>query len=193
MSKTRRLTQIGVLSALAIVLMLFSIPLPFMPEFLRLDLAELPALIGLFTLGPWGAVMVELIKNLIHLTTTRTVGIGEFANFIVGSSLVLGTYQGLKRELGLWLSLGVGVITMTVVAALTNLFILIPLYAWYLGIPMESLISLGNKANSRIIDLTSFILWGIVPFNLLKGCLVAVSAASVFPRIKRWMKSKDSF
>ena len=57
MNHTRWLTHVGVLSALSVALMFFSIPLPFLPDFLRLDLAELPALVGLFTLGPLGALL----------------------------------------------------------------------------------------------------------------------------------------
>jgi Predicted membrane protein len=191
MNRTRWLTQVGVLGALSAVLMFFSIPLPFVPDFLRLDLAELPALVGLFTVGPLGAVAIEGIKNIVHLMSTRTFGIGEMANFIIGSSLVLGTYWGLRWSLGMWLSLMVGVLVMAICAGFMNFFLLIPLYAWALGIPIETLVSLGHAANPHIIDLRSLILWGIMPFNLVKGCLVSVAAASVLPRLKRWLNSEE--
>lgn len=191
MDRTRWLAHVGVLAGLSAVLMFFSIPIPFLPDFLRLDLAELPALVGLFTLGPLGAIAIEGIKNIIHLVSTRTFGIGEFANFIVGSSLILGTYFCIRQRWGMWFSLMGGVLVMTICAALVNLFILIPLYAWALGLPIEALVKIGQAANSRIIDLTSLIIWGIVPFNLVKGCIVAAVAAAVLPRIKRWLESEE--
>lgn len=191
MNQTRWLTHIGILSALASVLMFLSVPLPFLPDFLRLDLAELPALIGLFTLGPVGAIAIEGIKNLIHLVSTRTFGIGEFANFMVGSSFILGTYWGLRCQFGTWLSLALGVLVLTFSAAIVNLFVLIPLYSWALGIPVEALVKLGQAANPQIVDLVSLIIWGIVPFNLVKGILVASAAAVVLPRLKKWMDAEN--
>ena len=182
---TRWLSQVGVLSALSIILMFLSFPLPFLPGFLKLDLAELPALIGLFTLGPWGAVAIEGVKNLIHLTGTRTFAVGELANFLIGTALIMGTYGGTKLGWGLRSSLATGVIVMTVCAGLVNLFILIPLYALVLGIPEEALVKIGQTTNPKIVDLTSLILWGIVPFNLIKGSLIGVAALAVLPRLKR--------
>ena len=79
---------------------------------------------------------------------------------------------------------------MTLFAALTNRFFLIPLYAWVLNFPLEVMISLGNKANSSIVDLTGLIVWGIIPFNLIKGLLVSSVAAVVVPRVTEWFKSK---
>ena len=82
-------------------------------------------------------------------------------------------------------SLATGVIVMTVCAGLVNLFILIPLYALVLGIPVEALVKIGQTTNPKIVDLTSLILWGIVPFNLIKGSLIGVAALAVLPRLKR--------
>lgn len=190
MRRSQWIAYVGILSALAALLMFFSFPIPFIPDFLRLDLAELPALVGLFILGPWGAIAIEGLKNLIHLLSTRTFGIGEIANFIIGCSLILGVQLGIRRKWGLWLSLFSGVVLMTLFAALTNRFFLIPLYAWVLNFPLEVMISLGNKANSSIVDLTGLIVWGIIPFNLIKGLLVSSVAAVVAPRVTEWFKSK---
>ena len=46
----KHLTLIGMMGALASVLMLFRFPLPFMPPFLSFDLAGVPELIGGFVL-----------------------------------------------------------------------------------------------------------------------------------------------
>ena len=187
MNHTRWLTHVGVLASLSVVLMFFSIPLFFLPDFLRLDLSELPALIGLFTLGPLGAIAIELVKNMIHLASTRTFAIGELANFLIGTSLILGTYWGIRKKWHLWLSLSFGVFIMTLSAALVNYFILLPLYAWAMGIPVEMFVKMGQAANPKIIDLTGLILWGIVPFNLIKGGLIVTVAAVVLPRLKGWI------
>ena len=191
MNHTRWLTHAGVLSALSVVLMFFSIPLPFLPDFLRLDLAELPALVGLFTLGPLGAIAIEVIKNLVHLIGTRTFAIGELANFLIGSSLILGTYIGIRFRWSLWASLVVGVFCMTLCGAVVNLFILLPLYAWVLGVPLDAFVKIGKAANPRILDLTGLILWAIVPFNLVKGSVIAAVAAVILPRLKGWNEERQ--
>ena len=45
-NKIRTMAQIGMLSAIATVLMLFEIPLPFAPSFYEIDFSEVPILIG---------------------------------------------------------------------------------------------------------------------------------------------------
>ena len=42
----KALVQIGMLSAIAIILMMFEIPLPFAPTFYKIDLSEVPVLVG---------------------------------------------------------------------------------------------------------------------------------------------------
>ena len=51
----------GMLGALAAVLMLFEVPLPFIaPSFYGLDLSEVPILVGTFALGPAAGVLMEV-------------------------------------------------------------------------------------------------------------------------------------
>ena len=45
------MVQVGMLSAIATVLMLFEIPLPFAPSFYEIDFSEVPVLIGCFING----------------------------------------------------------------------------------------------------------------------------------------------
>ena len=58
---------VGMLGAVSAVLMAISIPLPFAPSFLRLDISELPALFAGFFLGPLSGGVVVIIKNLLKL------------------------------------------------------------------------------------------------------------------------------
>ena len=54
----KALVQIGMLSAIAVVLMMFDIPLPFAPTFYKIDLSEVPVLVGCFAMGPSGLHML---------------------------------------------------------------------------------------------------------------------------------------
>ena len=69
-SKTRTITQIAMLGAIAGILMNLEFPLPFLaPTFYQLDFSEIPVLIGSFAMGPIAGVLIELVKILVHLVT----------------------------------------------------------------------------------------------------------------------------
>ena len=65
-SKVRMMAQIGMLSAIAVVLMLFEVPLPFAPSFYEIDFSEVPVLAGCFAMGPAAGVSIEFIKILLN-------------------------------------------------------------------------------------------------------------------------------
>jgi riboflavin transporter FmnP len=174
------------LSAIAVILMFFEIPLPMMPNFLKLDASELPAIIGAFVLGPLAGVFIELIKNMLHATNTHTMGIGEMANFLVGVSFVAPAgylYGKYSSRGGAILSLAVGTFLMMVSAAALNYFILIPLYQAVLHFPLEQMVALGTMANPHIVDLPSFIIMAIAPFNIIKGMIVSVFTLVIYKKI----------
>ena len=94
MSKVRFITQVGMLGAIAVILMAFEIPLPFAPAFYKIDFSEVPALIGCFAMGPAAGAMIELIKIVLHLliSGTSTAGVGDIANFAIGCAFISSLY-----------------------------------------------------------------------------------------------------
>ena len=64
---TRKMAMIGMFSAIATVLMLFEVPLPFAPPFYKLDLSELPIMIGALAFGPAAGVLMEFVKILLNV------------------------------------------------------------------------------------------------------------------------------
>ena len=85
------IAKISMLGALACVLMMFEIPLPIAPPFYKIDFSEVVVLIGGFAMGPWAAVAIEGLKVVLNLLLngTITMGVGEFANFLIGCALVV--------------------------------------------------------------------------------------------------------
>ena len=71
--------------------MYFELPLWFAPSFYELDFSEIPVMICAFAMGPVAGVAAELCKVLLKLVLkgTTTAFVGDFANFVVGCSLVL--------------------------------------------------------------------------------------------------------
>lgn len=184
--RTRYLTKVGMLSAIAVILMFFEVPVPMMPIFLKLDASELPAVVGAFVLGPMAGILIELIKNVLHATNTHTMGIGEMANFLVGVSFVAPAgylYRKYPSRKGAMIALSLGTFTMMVGAAVLNYFILIPLYQTVLHFPLEQMVALGTVANPHIIDLPSFITMAIAPFNILKGVIISLFTMLIYKKI----------
>ena len=69
----KQVVLMGMFGALAGVLMVFEIPLPFIaPSFYGLDFSEVPVLVGTFSMGPVAGVIIELVKILVHLVSSSS-------------------------------------------------------------------------------------------------------------------------
>ena len=86
--KTHRLAVAAMLTAVAAVLQFIEFAIPLMPAFIKLDISDLPALLGTFSLGPVYGVAIQLVKNLLHLPFGSSAGVGELSNFILGAIFV---------------------------------------------------------------------------------------------------------
>lgn len=184
--KTKYLTKIGLLSAFAALLMFLELPLPLMPVFLKLDISELPAVIAAFSMGPLAAVAVELLKNIIHVVNTQTAGIGEMANLLVGISFLIPIGYVYKKRADMWgasVGLLLGTLSMMLAASVLNYYILLPLYQAVLHFPLEQVITMGTAANPHIVDLKSFITLAIVPFNAVKGMVIALFTLALYKKV----------
>lgn len=173
------ITTIAMLAAISGVLMVIEIPLFFAPSFYKLDFSELPVLICAFYLGPVSGVVCEFLKVLIKLLLkgTSTAFVGDLANFLVGCSFVLPAaivYQKTLSKKGAVISLAVGTAVMTVFGSFFNAWFLIPRFAVMYGMPLEAIVSMGTQINGAITNLSTLVLFAVVPFNLLKGVLVSL-------------------
>ena len=191
--KTRNIAVIGMLSAIAVVLMLFEIPLPFAPSFYELDFSELPILIGSFALGPVAGVTIELCKILLKLVIkgTTTAFVGDFANFIVGCSMVVPAsiiYHKFKTKKFALISLITGTLVMTVFGSLFNAFYLLPAFAQLFGMPMDAIIAMAQEVNGSINSVATLVLFAVVPFNLLKGALLTILTMLLYKHISPVIK-----
>lgn len=185
--KVNRLVKISLLVAMAFILMLFDFPIPGFPPFLKLDLSDLPALIGGFALGPVAGVIIEGGKILMNMlfTGSSTGGVGEVANFIIGGSFVFTAaviYHKNKTKKNAVIGLVLATIVMTIVGALFNYFILIPLYAKMFG-GMGAVIGMSAEGNSSISSLAGIIILGITPFNILKGTIVSLITFVTYKKV----------
>jgi len=183
--ETKYITKVAILSAIAAIVMFIEAPLPMMPPFLKLDLSDVPALVGAFALGPVAGILIELVKNLIHVTMTQTGGAGEIANFIVGISFVAPAgliYKYHKSFVGAIISLAAGGLFMALSSCVVNYYITIPFYV-KAGFPLDAIIGMCSQVNDKITNMRTLILMGILPFNLIKAIIVSAVTVLLYKRI----------
>ncbi|MDR5658441.1 ECF transporter S component [Serpentinicella sp. ANB-PHB4] len=187
---TSNLVKISMLAVIAYVLMLIHFPLPIFPGFLKIDLADVPALIGGFTLGPVAGMLIQLLKNILHLITkTSTGGVGELSNFIVGTAYVVPAaliYRYKKDKTHAIIGTLVGTVIMSFVGALSNIYLIIPFYSKIM--PIENIIEMGTVVNSRIVDIRTLVIYGVTPFNIFKGLLIALITLLIYKKISPILK-----
>jgi len=190
---TRTLVKTSILGAIAFLLMFFEFPLWFAPAFLELDFSDVPALIGSFALGPFAGIMVQFVKNLLNLIIqgTDTAGVGELANFIVGSVFAYTAgfiYQKNKTFKNAIIGMITGTVAMTIAMSLANYFVMIPLYAKLFGWPISDIVALGSAVNKYVVDFKTLILFAVVPFNLLKGVIVTLITTLLYKKVSPILK-----
>lgn len=188
----RKIAVTAIFTAMAVVLMYLEISLPFMPPFLKFDFSELPVLIGSFALGPVYGIVIELLKNLIHLPVTATAGIGEFSNFITGSIYVFSAgffYEKHRTRKGAITAMLIATAALSLIAVPFNYFITLPLYGSVLNFSTEAIVGMSAAVNPLIKDKISLILWAFLPFNLFKGLLIGFITFWVYKPISKLINS----
>ena len=189
LSSTKTIAKVGILSAIAYVLMFISVPLPIFPSFLKIDLSDIPAIFGGMSLGPMAGLAIVIIKNFLQgITATTTGGVGEFANIVIGGSYVLIIcffYKKLKNTNGVIIGGLLGIVTMTIIGCIMNYFIMMPLYATVYGMPLDAIIQMGTVLNPKVTDLFTFVIWMIAPFNILKALIMTIVTLPLFKKVEK--------
>ena len=189
----KMITQAGMLGAIAVVLMLFEIPLPFAPAFYEIDFSDVPVLVGAFAMGPLAGLLIEFVKILLNLLIngTTTAGVGEIANFLIGISFCLPAsliYRKMHSKKGAIVGLASGTLIMTAAGCFLNAYVLLPAYAKAFEMPIDALVGMGTAVNAKITDLFTFVVFAVAPFNLLKGVLVSLVVVLIYKKISPILK-----
>ena len=178
--KTHKLAVAAMLAAVAAVLQFIEISIPIMPSFIKLDLSDLPALLGSFALGPVWGVVIQLVKNLLHLPFGSSAGVGELCNFLLGGVFVLVSglvYHHRKTRGSALLGSVLGALAMALVSLPLNYFFVYPMYVAILHFPEEAIIAayeaiLGSVARFPTSNpLLNCLMIFNVTFTFVKGLL----------------------
>ena len=188
----RRVVMVGMLSAIAAVLMILEFSVPFMPSFLKFDISELPALIAAFAFGPVDGILVCLIKNLIKMPTTSTGCVGELANFLLGVTFVLPAgllYRFKKGRKAALIGSVAGALLMGICSIPLNYFVTYPVYTKIL--PLDVIIGMYQAIFPGVNGLLSCLVIFNAPFTAMKGIVDAAITFLIYKRISPFLKGKS--
>ena len=178
--KTHHLAVAAMLSAVAAVLQFVEFSIPVMPSFIKLDISDLPALLGTFSLGPVYGVAIQLVKNLLHLPFGSSAGVGELSNFILGAVFVFVAgviYTRNKSRKSALVGSVVGAAAMALVSVVTNYFIVYPAYVVLYHLPLDAIVGMYEEILGGVTHVPTqnavfnCLLVFNVPFTLVKGLL----------------------
>ena len=190
-SRTRKLTGIAMLSAVSVVLSFLSFPVPLMPSFIKLDFAELPALIAAFAYGPISGAAVCLVKNLVSLLKTSSGGIGTLCNFLLGVAFVVPAgiiYMKKRSRGGALMGALIGAVVMSVLSIFFNYYIVYPMYTAFM--PMEAIIGMYQAINPKVQTLWDALIWFNCPFTFIKGLISVVITFIIYKPLSPILKGK---
>ena len=193
-SSARFIAVTGMLGAVAFVLMFFDFSVPFMPSFIKMDISDLPALLGAFAMGPVCGVLVELVKILIHLLVrgTSTGFVGEFSNFILGAAFVIPAgwiYKVKKTKKGAFWAAVIGALVMGIGSVFTNNFIVYPVY--YNFMSKEVILAAYQAIVPSMKSILQCLICFNMPFTFIKGMLCVVITMLIYKPLRPILKGRD--
>ncbi len=189
---TRKLATIAILAAVASLLFLLEIPVVL---FYKLDFSNLPVLLGTYAMGPVAGMAILFIKSLLGLLHTTSQGVGELADFIIGLAMVLPAgliYRTHKTRRGALLGMVVGGVCATVAGVLTNVYLLIPFYAFAYGMPVSQIVAMGQALIPGLDTVWKFVLAITAPFNVLKWTAIGVAGWLMYKPLSPLLHGRSS-
>lgn len=154
-SQTRTMVSLGMLAAIAYVVMLLSKLLPQVLGFLQFDMKDTVICIGGFIFGPLAAALISIVVAFIEMITVSDTGpIGLLMNVLATCAFCCTAsfiYKKKHSMLGAVIGLACGTIALTAVMLLWN-YLITPIY-----MEMERAF------------VASLLIPYFLPFNLIKG------------------------
>lgn len=202
----------ALIGAIAFVVMKFEFPLLPSVGFLKFDFSDVIITIGMFLFGAGPGIFIAFVRMLLNLIFSGFALpsiVGQVAAFLATISFALPFYLMSKNinranrrswagHLKPLFGLLIGVAVMTLVLALTNAFILTPVYAVtsYAHVPaIASYAALYNFTVKvylgqllHLPSMSAYIFGIIVPFNLIKGVINSVAVYILFESVLMTIK-----
>lgn len=192
MSNTRNkkifnLTVTAVMAAIGTVIYMVFPEIEIVPgvSYMKIDFSDFPAVLTGIVFGPVQGVLVEVVKNIIHLTKTTTVGIGEIMNVIVGSGVVLSmslftklfakVFKEKRFSARTYIISSIITIAITIILGWLANMIFTPIFYSIMGIPFVSETYWAG-------------VWGSTALNTVKACFNIVPFYPIYFAVEKAAK-----
>ena len=187
---TAFITKTAIFAAISIIL--YTVPylkfgLPIFPAFLEIHLDEIPAFIAGFAYGPFCGFAIILIKTIVKLPLTSTLGVGELADFIYSIAFVVPAaiiYKHHKNIKGALLGLGISTVIQLVVSSFITSFPILNFYMYVMGLSEKTILAMCQAVNPNVTSLGfTFLLYVALPFNAIKDGIVILVTFILYKRL----------
>ncbi|TVV38083.1 ECF transporter S component [Weissella cibaria] len=189
MNKTRRLTVIALLAAISFVLMVFP-QFPLIPgaTFLKIDFSFVPVLMGALMLDLKSGYAILILRSLLKVLLNNS-GVNDYIGLpmnIVAMGVLLTVIMLMvgHRELTVKRFIAgsiLGTVGLTLAMVILNYVYAVPLYAMFANFDIKATIGLGT-----------YLLWMVIPFNLIEGIILTAVAGLVFVALRRVITNTHS-
>ena len=184
--KVFNLTIVGLMTAIATVIYMGP-EIPIVPgvDYMKIDFSDVPAILTGVIFGPVQGILVEIFKNIIHLTRTTTFGIGEIMNIVIGSSMILSMSLSVKlfkkifksNKLNLkiyFISSAITIVVAIVTGWIANL-VFTPIFYNIMGIPLVTETYLAG-------------VWGSTTLNSIKSAFNILPFFPIYFALEKGVK-----
>ena len=194
------MAKVAIFSALSIVLYYIKLPIsiiiPYYPEYLDIQFSNLPAIVGGFILGPAGGIAIVVIRTLIKLPFTGSLGVGELADLIIGISCVfVGSmvYKYKHNKKGAIIALISTFTSWIFFAIIANWLIVIPTYMKLQHFEASYFVSMLWFINGVTESnyMFFYIIGVVIPFNALLSFAVCLITYFVYKRVSLLVQKLD--
>ena len=185
---TPNLTRMAILVAIASILFMIEIPVV---AFYKLDLSNLPVLLGAFSMGTAPGIIILSLKSMIGLLHSSSGGVGELADFLMGAALVIPAsliYHRSKTRKNALIGMAAGTLCMVAVGVLANKFIMLPFYMGAYHMSMEGILKYANVGGVDSEWKLLLLITG--PFNLLKGVVLSIVTGLIYKPLSPLLHAK---
>ena len=189
---TKFIARTGLFAARSIILYLvpgLKFSVPFFPSFLEFHFDEVPALIAGFAYGPLSGFFVILVKTLVKLPMTNTMGVGELADFIYSVAFIIPAaiiYKKKRSIKGALVGLLIATAIQILVSSFVTSFLILDFYIFMMGWPKVVILNMCKAANPNVTSLGwTFLFFVAVPFNAMKDAIIVIITFLLYKRLHR--------
>lgn len=189
---TKFITRTAIFASISILLYIvpgLKFALPIFPSFLEIHLDEVPLLMAGFAYGPLSGMFGLLLKTLVKLPMTNTLGVGELADFIYSAFFIIPSaliYKKHRTFKGVVVALSVGTICQIIAASFITTFVILDFYMAVMNLPEAVIMGMIKAAGINISSLSWPFLYTVgIPFNALKDAMVIAITLLLYKRIHK--------